>query len=962
MKKIIGLILALVMVLSTVSPVMAEDVTLINDGYETNTAIQVLKSLGIIVGDENGNLNLDKSITRAEFSTILLRELGMSNVVNTKDNTIFTDVPKTHWASGVVNYCYNAKIIAGYGNNTFGPDDTLTYEQAVKMLVCALGYEEMAKSKGTYPTGYLMVASNIGLLDNCDNSNARFNIIQMCYNALDIPVMEQTGFGTDVKYEVMNKTNDHNKVTLLTKQNIYKLGGIVAANSKIAFKTSATVQEKGYIEFWWDNDFDSPVSAWEKKSKNEPNYADSSIYYGAEILEIGDTDVDNAIGNQINIYVKKNVSKYTVLAYEIDETSNSITMKADMLDDSELNFKDIPAYFKYFKTEDANKSTKINLENSYSVIWNNVAKDSAYLTNNLNSSKDAVIELIDFNDNNKYDVVKVICYNYKIVEEVSVSKGIIEDINGNRINLDIDNEDAKVSIVDELNNPISIEDIKPTDVLAMIVNTTQNNEDNALRNASYDSLDIIVLKDWYVEGTITGTSEEKIMVNKDSYDYTGTLDLGTEGIFYLNLMKTGIIGYDKNIVKSDNYAYIISTYYATNKDEADKILTFELITEKGLVEYKTANRIKIDDDKFDIEDKANEFKDKFAGEPTATAEDTALRIIKFELNSKDEIVEIVTAKNSNNVEDDLNYTTVSNKVYNADNNKIGTKYLSDNTKVLKIDYDNIENSKITDVKYFVDENIYSALLFDLDEKDNYALAAVYSTESIYADGAAVAIVKSVYSVQNEEEDEVTKVVAYQNEEEITLYFDEDSISGYGISSDSELSFGTIILYNADGKGYVDKYDIIGSFNTEENRFAFDEKFALAAKDEDKSPVIDFEDGDAYFFGYIAKCGDNKLQIVINEDLDTDYTSAKDSDVQIDDKIVTALDLSIKGANQYTLSNKTKTSRKIEVGDYRLGNITEASEGIIDDKYEVYYVFIRTYEGDIVDIVSFDVQTENIEIE
>ena len=42
-----------------------------------------------------------------------------------------------------------------------------------------------------------------------------------------------------------------------------------------------------------------------------------------------------------------------------------------------------------------------------------------------------------------------------------------------------------------------------------------------------------------------------------------------------------------------------------------------------------------------------------------------------------------------------------------------------------------------------------------------------------------------------------------------------------------------------------------------------------------------------------------------------------------------------------------------------GNISNATEGIEEGKYEVYYVLIRTYEGKIVDIVSFDIANPTI---
>lgn len=985
MKKILCGIVALIMLLATMIPVSANNITLIAEDYEATPAISVLNSLGIVVGDEKGNLNLDKDITRAEFSTILLRLMGVSNAANTQTATVFEDVPSSHWASGVINYCYNSKIILGYGDNKFGPDDELTFEQAVKMIVCALGYEEMATSKGTYPAGYLTVATDIGLLENCNNSNARINIFTMCYNALDIPVMEQTGFGTDVKYEIMNKNNDHDKVTLLTKQNIYKLGGIVAANTKVAFKTDATVTDKGFVEFWWDDDFDSPVAAWTKKSKNEPNYANSGIYYGSEILEIGDTNIEETIGNQVIVYVKKNVTKYAVLAYEIDTTSSSMTLTASSLDDNELYFTDTPAYIKYYKTEDASKSTKISFDNNYTVIWNNVTVDATHLQENLNSEKTAIIELIDFNDNNKYDVVKIIAYDYAIVDEVSDSRGYINDIDGNRINLDIDNEDAKVSITDINGNALDIKDIQKNDVLAMIVSTTSGSAQIALRNATYDSLDIVVLKNSYVTGIVEGeTTDNKVIIDNKEYKISDNayneskIELSAEGTFWVDMYNETIIGFEGDIVKSGSYAYIIGAYWNNNKDQINKIVTLEIITKDGYCEYKVADDVKFILPDGKVKAKENEpipaltdtvWENEFSGTtgealynkfnnstPAPTAEDTILRTVKISTNSANEIVEITPAKLTTKDNVPFNYTDVNEKLYDADDYKLGTKFLYKNAIVIKVDFVDPEKTKFTNISYFVDENEYSALFLDADANNNYSAAIVYDSSAIYAEGNGLAIVQSVITTKNDEGDEVVKVSAVKDSEEIELIFDENSIKGYNSTTEYEnLKVGSVFMYVADGQGLVDTYDVIGNIEYDggNKTFVFDTGFMSNAN-------VDFEDGDAYFLGYIVNISNNNLQIGLTTSVVDDCSSAMDEFVNKADESMDVLNLSTKGANQYALTGRNKTNTKIEIGDYRTGNITEICESIeSEDEYEVYYVFIRTYEGKVVDIIGIDTTTPNI---
>lgn len=54
-------------------------------------------------------------------------------------------------------------IVNGYGDGTFGPENTVTYAQALTMIVRTMGLEENAISAGGYPDGYIKVAVENGL-------------------------------------------------------------------------------------------------------------------------------------------------------------------------------------------------------------------------------------------------------------------------------------------------------------------------------------------------------------------------------------------------------------------------------------------------------------------------------------------------------------------------------------------------------------------------------------------------------------------------------------------------------------------------------------------------------------------------------------------------------------------------------------------------------------------------------
>ena len=284
LKKVLALVVVFAMMLSTVA--FAGTFADVADDADFAGAIETLAALGYFKGDDNGNFNPDATITRAEYATIVCRLLGIADSATGKAD--FADVAADHWATGYIKMANQYGIVKGYGDGNFGPSDPVKYEEAIKMLVCALGYEPMALSKGGWPTGYVAVASQIGLLDGVGSAEGagavRSLVAVMTYNALDIPVMEQMGFGTEISYEIMKETDDHDKSTILTKAGIYKLGGIIKVNSKVSFIDGIDPTQKGYITIKVDEDYDCPEKALAIKDNQE-----SRTHTFAEVLQMQKT-------------------------------------------------------------------------------------------------------------------------------------------------------------------------------------------------------------------------------------------------------------------------------------------------------------------------------------------------------------------------------------------------------------------------------------------------------------------------------------------------------------------------------------------------------------------------------------------------------------------------------------------------------------------------------------------------
>lgn len=161
-NHIITLMLAALML---AAPAQAASVFLDVDGDAPYAeAAEYLNEIGIMMGDENGNFNPDKTVTRAEMAAIICRMLGETENLTTSN--IFTDVPVSHWANGFIEKAASLKIIGGYGSGKFGPTDDVTYEQSIAMIVRTIYGNDEGEDAGGYPDGFLVIASENGLLNN----------------------------------------------------------------------------------------------------------------------------------------------------------------------------------------------------------------------------------------------------------------------------------------------------------------------------------------------------------------------------------------------------------------------------------------------------------------------------------------------------------------------------------------------------------------------------------------------------------------------------------------------------------------------------------------------------------------------------------------------------------------------------------------------------------------------------
>ncbi len=134
---------------------------------------QVIRSTEIMVGDPNGDMNLDKTVTRAEYAKMLVAaSTYQDKVAGTSNSSPFTDVPYTHWAAGYIKTAVQQGWLTGYLDGSFRPDKTVTLEEAATGVLKLLGYTTEDFS-GSYPYGQLALYESLGLDTRSPRRRAR---------------------------------------------------------------------------------------------------------------------------------------------------------------------------------------------------------------------------------------------------------------------------------------------------------------------------------------------------------------------------------------------------------------------------------------------------------------------------------------------------------------------------------------------------------------------------------------------------------------------------------------------------------------------------------------------------------------------------------------------------------------------------------------------------------------------
>ena len=174
---------------------------------------ETIRALGIMVGDETGDLNLSANVTRAEFVTMMTAASSYKDTVGSGYGvSLFQDVKSSYWGSQYVKLAVEQGWMCGYVDGTFRPDRTITLEESCTALLRLLGYDSSSLT-GSFPTAQLNKAASAGLLDGMALSQGhtmtRQDCVDLFYNLLTAQNSTGSAYGASLGYTVTNGEVDY---------------------------------------------------------------------------------------------------------------------------------------------------------------------------------------------------------------------------------------------------------------------------------------------------------------------------------------------------------------------------------------------------------------------------------------------------------------------------------------------------------------------------------------------------------------------------------------------------------------------------------------------------------------------------------------------------------------------------------------------------------------------------------
>ncbi len=804
-------------------------------------AAELLGALGIMVGDAGtGAFRPNDRIIRSEMAKVAVYAVGLEDIAQSSMTpTKFPDVDQNHWATGPINVASQQGMIQGDPNGTYRPDDSVLLQEAITIMVRAMGYEPAAEDKGGYPAGYLQVASSNQLLRGISGSASqaatRGDVAQLVFNSLTVNLMEQTGFGTNTNYEIVDKT------LLYDKLNVEKAYGQITGTYETALDGGSTTDR------------------------------DRITIAGKQYLE-GNTTASQLLGYHVLYYARidKTTDERTlILATEQENKNKSIKVNSDAIV-SVTGDTGAAKSFVYWPSENDSNSRTVSIAADAVYIYNGKYKTG--VTNDMIKPASGNVTLLDADTNGIYEIVFINQLTNLVVDTVSTVTGRVTDkyLNGSLV---FDKNDDSV-IYTLLKNGESIEltDLKEWNVISYTV----SDDRRLIKGYVSDAFLSGVVTEATTQGYRIGGSDT---LHKKAANYTPEIALRDKGNFYLDI-EGKIAAVDPNAAIEDTvtggkkYAYLSG---AAMNDGFNTTAQFKLYTMTGeTVILSSTAKLRL-----------NQTYSMAASDVVTAVEGKVGEIIVYETNAAGAVSAIETAvdKTSTGAPNVGEFTMNLNRedlVYKSASGKLGPVGITDSTIIFDIPADagnDTTKFSIRNKSTLSNDTAYDAVVYDLQE--NYAAGVVVLTSStgITAPESPILVVDYLSATQNEEYEETDRVYGWQDGKQVNLLAADKSVLKKGGGSDP-LEQGDIFQYRTNTAGEIDGITLLFDINTKETESVYEisedltavygrvtKKFSGSINMTVNGTVYNFATGDATVYLYDSTRNKPTIQLVSAADIE-----------------------------------------------------------------------------------------------
>lgn len=678
-----------------------------------------------------------KTVTRGEFVKYLAQAFCLD--YETTTSGVFADVDEKNEAYNEIN---NA-LANGWISEAerFNPNSAISFDEAIKITICAANYEIAANNDGGFPYGYIRIAQRLKITQNIKrgigDSITAADAALIIYRALKTADVISMSDGQKVLYR--ERENNY----LYSLHGITEISGTVTSTDVTSLYPGIDEAQEGYIEI------------------DDVRYA-------------FDGDATGLIGLECTVYYsEENKGLRKVEAIVPEKVEETVVDIDDFIRSAGSEI--------YYYDNDKEKRQIIN-----KVIYNGKSIESFEQVKNI--LENGEMRFVDTNGDGKSNLLFIENYRYMVVDNVNAVEMTVGDRNrkNNPLFLKDENKDLAIryAINDEdSNEALDIYDLAKDDIIAV--------------KESLDGMriEIVICNTGGVSGNVTAINPSKKTISIDGAahkltdyaidNYKAELTVGVSGYFAFGI--GGKIVAINGEIGAYNYGYVLRAGRETSIDTTVRVKMFTL---QGKIEsMELAKKLTIDGvSGKSVNEAYDGLKDK-------------TQVIKYSLNSKGQIIGIDFAEENKPTvfEDEINpknnltqfVFSPSTLLYRSEAKSFAPYFNATGSVVMKIPKDKTDELSfiVSDSTVLVNDRRYSKeemSVYDLTE-DGSAKLIVWEYDpasETLAQKDKSYIVAEISTALNSEGDAVTLIDCWADGMYYKLYLPDNVViekdSGAGL--------------------------------------------------------------------------------------------------------------------------------------------------------------------------------------